>query len=62
MTEQEIKREKQLETSLSYGRGISPQAWKELIELRKKSLIQRGEDPDDFDLGSRYLMRKNRAS
>ena len=39
-------------------RGISFDDWKLLMELRTKMLVDQGEDPDDWDIGSKKLSRK----
>lgn len=57
MTAKEISKKQKLESQLNF-RGIYQSDWPELIELRSKSLIEEGENPDHFNLGSRYCERK----
>ena len=58
MNEAQKARLKKLQHQLTYGRGVSTSDWPELIELRRLSLIERGKNPDNWDLGSRYCKRK----
>jgi hypothetical protein len=57
MNEKEIILLKQLEDRLGRGRGISD--WNLLIELRKKHLISKGENPNDYVLGNRMCYKKS---
>lgn len=55
-----ISKEKavKLQEKLTYGRGIFQSEWPGLIEYRSELLKNQGENPDDFNLGSRYVTRK----
>lgn len=61
MTRAEQQRLRKLQNNLTYGRGIFEEIWPEFIELRKKDLIKRGENPDDYDLESRFCNKKFKA-
>ena len=39
-------------------KGLTFQEWEIMIELRKKNLIERGENPDHWNLGSRNCSKK----
>jgi len=56
MNEKELTLLNQFEARLGSGRGISN--WKLLIELRKKYLISKGENPNDYVLGNRVCCKK----
>jgi hypothetical protein len=56
MNEKELILLNQFEDRLGRGRGISD--WKLLIELRKKYLISKGENPKDYVLGNRICYKK----
>jgi hypothetical protein len=56
MNEKELMLLNQFEDRLGRGRGISN--WKLLIELRKKYLISKGENPNDYVLGNRICYKK----
>jgi hypothetical protein len=58
MTTAEKQRLRKLQNNLTHGRGIFLEVWPEFIELRKKDLIKRGENPDDYDLEARILTKK----
>ena len=58
MTDLEIKRKSELERRLTYGRGIFSSEWPVLIGLRKKALIERGENPNDYNLDGRCCTKK----
>ena len=58
MTRAEQQRLRKLQNNLTYGRGIFLEVWPEFIELRKKDLIKRGENPDEYDLEARFLRKK----
>ena len=58
MTRAEQQRLRKLQNNLTYGRGIFISDWPELIELRRKDLISRNENPEDYDLESRFLSKK----
>lgn len=58
MTRAEQQRHRKLQNNLTHGRGIFLEVWPEFIELRKKDLIKRGENPDDYDLVSRFCTKK----
>ena len=60
MKEKELNLLNQLEHRLGSGRGISD--WKLLIELRKKYLITKGENPNDYVLGNRVCYKKGIAN
>ena len=57
MTTAEKQRLRKLQNNLTHGRGIFLEIWPEFIELRKKDLIKRGENPDDYDLTSRFCTK-----
>jgi len=61
MTTAEKQRLRKLQNNLTYGRGVFLEAWPELIELRKKDLISRNENPYNYDLEARSLMKKFNA-
>jgi len=43
---------------LTYGRGIFLSDWPELIDLRRRDLISKNEDPDQYDLESLHVKKK----
>lgn len=57
MTNQEKQLHRKLENQLS-SRGIFVDQWEDLENLRRKSLIERGENPDHWNLGDRYCSKK----
>lgn len=61
MTTAEKQRLRKLQNNLTYGRGVFLEVWPELIELRKKDLISRNENPYNYDLEARSLMKKHNA-
>lgn len=58
MTRAEQQRHRKLENNLKYGRGIFEEHWDEFVELRKKFLISKNEDPENWTINSRFLERK----
>lgn len=58
MTNLEIQRKQKLENEITYGRGILTSEWSELIELRKKLIIQNGGNPNHYNLDDRYCSKK----
>lgn len=59
MTSKEIKLLKSLQAKLTYGRGLYTSQWETLISLRTKDLLSKGENPNNYDLKSRSLQRKD---
>ena len=57
MTEQETNQYFKMSEQLR-STGLSYQEWDVIKELRKKSLISKGENPDDWDLGSTRCSKK----
>ena len=57
MTQEEINLMNKFEKRLTY-RGICSSEWKTLIELRKKYLISKGENPNNYVLGNRICCKK----
>jgi hypothetical protein len=39
-------------------KGLTPQEWELMVELRRKNLIERGENPNHWNLGSRNCSKK----
>jgi|DEB0MinimDraft_10_1074344.scaffolds.fasta_scaffold91288_2 hypothetical protein len=58
MTNEQKIQQRKLEKQIHYGRGITPQQWDVLIELRKIDLTARGLNPNHFNLDSRYCEKK----
>ena len=58
MTDSERQTLKFAENNLHYGKGISSEEWDILIKLRKKSLIERGENPLHYEVGGRNCEKK----
>lgn len=48
---------RELEAKLS-KRGLSPVDWEELIYYRKIYLLDRGENPDHWNVGSRNMSKR----
>lgn len=38
--------------------GLTPQEWEVMVELRRKRLISRGQNPDHWNLGSTRCSKK----
>lgn len=60
MTRAEKHRMNKLQNNLTHGRGIFLEVWPEFIELRRKYLIKQGENPEDYHLAERHLIKKNK--
>tara|TARA_R110000824_G_scaffold90977_1_gene221831 strand:+ start:677 stop:898 length:222 start_codon:yes stop_codon:yes gene_type:complete len=58
LTFEENKLRLKLEDQLTYGSGITPSQWEELIPMRKKWLIYKGKNPAEWNLDSRNLNKK----
>ena len=57
MTQSEKTQWLQMSNKLQW-KGLTFQEWEVMVELRKKHLISRGENPDHWDLGSRNCSKK----
>ena len=62
MTNTETELRLKLEDKLTYGRGLTPTEWDELIPLRVCHLISSGKKPRDYHLQSRNLTKKKKDS
>jgi len=58
LTTAERQRLRKLQNNLTYGRGIFLSDWPELIDLRRRDLISKNEDPDQYDLESLHVKKK----
>lgn len=58
MTTLEKEKIKDLQYKLHYKKGIFASEWIELIELRKKLLIEQGENPKHYNLDSKFCSKK----
>jgi len=57
MTQIEKEQWLQMSNKLQW-KGLTPQEWEVMVELRKKHLISRGENPNHWDLGSTRCSKK----
>jgi len=57
ITAKEMDRFTQLRRKLN-NRGLSFSEWDELIEFRKESLIEKGLNPDHYNLDDKFCSRK----
>jgi hypothetical protein len=58
MTNTETKLRRKLENKLTYGRGLTVSEWDVLIPLRVSHLTHIGENPNNWQLGSRNLKKR----
>ena len=57
MNNQEKQLHRKLESQLS-SRGLLVSQWEVLERLRRKSLIEQGENPAHYNLGDKYCSKK----
>jgi len=57
MNNQEKQLHRKLESQLS-SRGLLLDQWETLESLRRKNLIEQGENPEHYNLGDRYCSKK----
>ena len=57
MNSQEKQLHRKLESQLS-SRGLLVSQWEVLESLRRKNLIEQGENPEHYNLGDRFCSKK----